>query len=222
VKWEILRGLSDDQQRAVLAMCSRHKYKKGETLFHEGDPGRSLHLLDKGRVAVRVSTPMGEIATLAVLRAGEVFGEQALIADDELRTASAIALEPVETLALLRRDFEDLRLQHPNVQQVLVEVLAAQVRRLSSGLLEALYLPADKRVLNRLIELCTVYETDPPIPAGTPIVIPLTQDDLASMAGTTRPTTNRVLQEAVNAGFVALGRGHIDVTDRDQLRRKAR
>ena len=222
MKWAILNGLNDEQQRAVLSSCVRHKFAKGDILFHEGDPGRSLHLLDKGRVAIRVGTPMGEVATFTVLRPGEVFGEQALIAEDELRTASAVALEPVETLTLLRRDFEDLRARHPSVQHVLVELLAAQIRRLSKALTEALYMPADKRVLHRLLDLSVVYETTPPAPTGAPVIIPMTQDDLASMAGTTRPTTNRVLQDAAAAGVVELSRGRITIIDLPRLTRLAR
>jgi CRP-like cAMP-binding protein len=218
MKWAILDGLDAERQRAVLARCNRRKYKKGETLFHEGDPGTTLHLLDKGRVAIRATTPMGEVATLTVLRSGDVFGEQALLADDAVRTASVVALEAVETLALGKADFEDLRTLHPSVERVLSAILAAQVRRLTASLTEALYLPAEKRVLRRLADLTAIYRTE-----GEDIVtIPLTQDDLATMAGTTRPTANRVLQDAVSAGYVALGRGRIDVLDIALLARRAR
>jgi CRP/FNR family cyclic AMP-dependent transcriptional regulator len=219
VRWVILEGVDPEQQREVLARCARRRFRKGDTLFHEGDPGTTLHLLDKGRVAIRVTTPMGDAATLTVLGPGDVFGEQALLQPDGERTASAVALEAVETLTLAARDFADLRTRFPAVERILVTILAAQVRRLSQHLSEALYLPADKRVLRRLLELCGVYGTDG---TSVPVVVPLTQDDLASMAGTTRPTANRVLQDAVDAGFVALGRARIEVLDRERLARRAR
>lgn len=221
MKWAILEALDADRQRAVLARCNRRKYKKGDTLFHEGDPGTTLHLLDKGRVAIRATTPMGEVATLTVLRPGEVFGEQALLADDAVRTASVVALEAVETLSLNKADFEDLRTTHPSVERVLSAILAAQVRRLSSALSEALYLPAEKRVLRRLQDLCAIYRPTNGAP-GDPVTITLTQEDLASMAGTTRPTVNRTLQDAVTAGYVVLGRGRIDVVDTALLAKHAR
>ena len=221
MKWSILVGLPEDQQRAVLASCTRRKYAKGDTLFHEGDPGSTLHLLDTGRVAVRVLTPIGEVATLAVLRSGDVFGEQALLDEGSTRSASIVALEAVETLTLHQRDFDQLRRHHPTVERMLVVLLAAQVRRLSISLTEALYLPAEKRVLRRLIDLCAVYRPASAA-ADSPVVIALTQEDLATMAGTTRPTVNRTLQDAVAAGYVSLGRGRIEVTDAPSLARSPR
>ena len=89
---------------------------------------------------------------------------------------------------------------------------AAEVRRLSQRLAEALYDNADKRVIRRLLDLDDIYNG----------VIPLTQDDLATMAGTTRPTANRVLQGLVGAGLVALSRGRFQVLDRAELVHRAR
>lgn len=221
MEWEILAGLPQEQQRELLSHCVRRKYRKGETVFHESDPGNALHLLAKGRVAIRITTPMGDTATLTVMGPGAVFGEQALLNDDVVRTATAVALEPVETMTLQRAEFDELRTKHPSVERFVVSILTGQVRRLSQSLIEALYLPADKRVLRRLVDLCEVYRVPGADPAE-PVSINLTQDDLASMAGTTRPTANRVLQEAVTNDFVALGRGRIEVTDPTALARRAR
>ena len=77
MNFDLLAGLSDADRRAVAARMVRRSFRKGETLFHEGDPGDSLHLIEKGRVAIRPSTPLGEVVTLAILGPGESFGEQA-------------------------------------------------------------------------------------------------------------------------------------------------
>jgi CRP/FNR family transcriptional regulator, cyclic AMP receptor protein len=218
VQWKLLEGIADDDRRAVLAATTRRKYRKGDTVFHAGDPGDSLHMIDRGRVAVRVSTPLGDVATVAVLGPGEFFGEQALVRPDNVRGASIVALEPLETLALHRRDFEQLRTASPGVERLLVQVLTEQVRTLTADLLDALYAPAERRVIRRLNDLVKRYPTGPD---GT-VCIPLTQEDLASMAGTTRPTTNRVLQELATSGIVILARGRTEVVDTDGLARKAR
>jgi CRP/FNR family cyclic AMP-dependent transcriptional regulator len=123
-----------------------------------------------------------------------------------------VALEAVETLSLQRQVFDQLRTSHPQVERFLVELLAAQVRRLSSGLLEGRYLPADARVLRRLLDTAAIHDC-----GDHPIRIPLTQEDLATMAGTTRPTTNRALQQLEQAGHVILGRGRIDLVDVDAV-----
>jgi CRP-like cAMP-binding protein len=204
----LLAALPDTERQAVRASMVRRSFRRDEVLFHEGDPGDQLYALEKGRVAIRVTTLLGDVATLTLLGPGDTFGEQALLDRGSRRTATAIALEPVEVRTLHRDRFEELRRRHPGVDRLLVDVLAAQVRRLSSSLLDALYLPVDRRVVRRLAELGRLYDQD-----TRPIVIPLRQDDVASMAGTTRPTTNRVLQQLVDDGLVTLGRGRIEIHD---------
>ena len=118
---------------------------------------------------------------------------------------------------LYRRDVNELRATQPSIDRFLVEVLAGQVRRLSQRVLEALYYPADRRVVRRLAELAELYDD-----GASPIVIGLRQDDLATIAGTTRSTTNRVLQQLVRPGWSRLRRGRLEVHDVPSLRKRAR
>ncbi len=212
---DLLAGLSEPERRLVIAKMVRRSFRRGQTLFLEGDVGDSLHLLLKGRVAIRVATPDGDVATLAVLGPGACFGEQALLARDARRTASVVALEAVETRMLHRRDFDDLRARQPTVERFLVDVLAAQVRRLSQQVLDALHVPADRRVVKRLADLADLY-----VAGSLPVDIPIRQEDLASMAGTTRPTANRVLKQLEEAEVVSVRRGCVTVRDLDELRRR--
>jgi CRP/FNR family transcriptional regulator, cyclic AMP receptor protein len=235
----------------VLEAAVSKRFRRGETLVREGEPGESLHLVRSGRLAVRVSTSDGATATLTVMSAGESFGELALLGD-HVRTATVVALEPSETLVLTRSAFDALRHSHPAVERVLTQALARRVQELSAALLEALYEPVDRRVMARLVDLAHTYAAPPgpatarastpapkkprlekprrtpggpttsgPAPAAPrPVVVPITQDDLAGMAGTTRPTTNQVLQRLADEGVLTLGRGRIELRDVAALRRR--
>jgi CRP/FNR family transcriptional regulator, cyclic AMP receptor protein len=214
---DLLDALSEDERRLVLSTMTRKSFRKGDTLFHDGDPGDTMHLVVKGRVAVRVSTPTGDVVTLAVLGPGSAFGEQALLTDDNRRTASVVALDPVETRVLHRREFDDLRQRHPATERLLVTALSAQTRRLTSQLVEALFEPVETRVLRRLRELAALYDT-----GAETVTIDVRQEDLASMAGTTRPTANRVLKQLEDERAVSLGRGKIVIHDRAAVERRAR
>jgi CRP-like cAMP-binding protein len=90
------------------------------------------------------------------------------------------------------------------------------VRRLSEQLVEALHLPAETRVRRRLLDVSAVYEDD------ADATIPLTQEELASLAGTSRATVNKVLREEQERGTLALARGRTTLLDRDALERRAR
>jgi CRP/FNR family transcriptional regulator, cyclic AMP receptor protein len=84
-------------------------------------------------------------------------------------------------------------------------------------LLEALYLPAERRVMRRLLDLCELYAGD-----DQRIVIPVTQEMLASIAGTTRPTANQVLRRLVASEIVVVNRSQITVVNRSGLQQLAR
>ena len=214
----LLAPLSPAERAEVLAAAVTRHFSRGETAMREGEPGESLHLVRSGRLAVRVSTPDGATATLTIISAGASFGELALLGGHHVRTATVVALEATETLALTRSAFDALRLSHPAVERLVTEALARRVQELSSALLEALYVPVDRRVVARLVDLGREYGG--PTTDG-PVTVPLTQDDLAGMAGTTRPTTNQVLQRLADEGALRLGRGRIELTDLDSLRARA-
>jgi CRP/FNR family transcriptional regulator, cyclic AMP receptor protein len=208
----LLDGLGEGDRRRVIEACIRRSFRRGQALFHEGDPGESLHFLTSGFVVVQVTTPLGEIATINVMGAPDTVGELALLDRCGRRSASVVAITPVETLALDRGAFERLRTEHPVVERMLVTILSVHVRRLSDRLTEALYVPAETRVFLRLADLFRVFGGE-----RTETAIPVTQSDLAAMAGTTRPTVNRALQAAQSSGAILLGRGRIEVVEPNVL-----
>jgi CRP-like cAMP-binding protein len=215
---ELLAGLPEDDVRRVLSKCRRRKFRRGDVIFHEGDPADTLHLVVSGKVAIRITTALGDTATIDLTSAGDVVGEQALLPPAAPRSATAVALEPTETMALAASDFAALRAGHPSVDGVLLALLARRNRALPLRLTEALYVNADTRVLRRLVHLASVYGGDE---SDGPITVPLTQDDLADLAGTTRETVNRVLRREADRGVLELARARITVPDVEVLRRRA-
>jgi CRP/FNR family cyclic AMP-dependent transcriptional regulator len=210
MEWALFSEVPEETVRAVLTIARRRTFARGEVVFHRGDPGNALHLISSGRFAVRITTPLGDTATLAVRGRGEAFGELALVSEEAERSATIQALEPAETRSVLRADFERLRRDHPSVDAILVAILADRVRQLSEQLTEAYYLSADDRVVRRLAELAQLYEGS----------IPLPQEALAELAGTSRATVNRVLRELEQRGVVELGRARTLVTQPERLRTK--
>jgi CRP-like cAMP-binding protein len=215
--WKLLTSLTPDEQRQVISETRRRRFRRGEVICHEGDPGDSLHLIAKGHVAVRRSTPLGDIATLVVLGPGDYFGELVLVSPESGRNATVVALDPTETLTLNRDQLQNLRSEYPTIDRFLLDAMAKEIRRMSSLLSDALYVPVEKRVLRRLLEVADTYGDDRPAE-----VVPLTQEDLASLAGTTRSSANRALRTVEEAGLIAMSRGEIRLLDPDGLARRAR
>jgi CRP/FNR family transcriptional regulator, cyclic AMP receptor protein len=204
-------GLPEPEIRRVISVARRRRFARHEVVFHRGDPADTLHLIAKGRFASRVTTQLGESVTVAVQGPGEAFGELALVEPDAGRSTTVVALEAGETFAVGRDEFNGLRDRYPGVNDVLVRLLAQKLRRQSDLLAEALFLSAEERVLRRVSELSGLYGAE----------IPLTQEDIAGLAGTSRATVNRVLRAEAKRGTVELRRGRTTVLDSDTLGRRA-
>jgi CRP/FNR family cyclic AMP-dependent transcriptional regulator len=217
VEWPLLADLPPEDVRRLLSIARRRTFQKGEVVFHRDDPADSLHLIARGRFAARVTSPLGDSVLLEVLGPGQAFGELALLLPGERRSASVTALEDGETRSIFRDDFAGLQRSHPGVKDVLLRLLAEQLRRTSDRIVEAHYVDADTRVRRRLIELAESYGSE-----DGEAVIPLTQEDMAAMAGTSRATVNRVLRNEEKRGVVALSRGRVTLLDVAGLRRRCR
>jgi CRP/FNR family cyclic AMP-dependent transcriptional regulator len=205
MEWQLFADVPPEDVRRLLAIARRRTFGRGEVVFHRDDPANALHLIVAGRFGVSITTPLGETALLAVRGPGDAFGELALVSGREtLRSATVAALEPAETRSVFRDDFARLRREHPEVDAVLAAILAERVTRLSERLTEAYYLAAEARVLRRLQELADLY-------GGS---VPLPQEALAELAGTSRATVNRVLREQEKQGNLQLGRARIVVGER--------
>lgn len=213
MEWPLLADLPADDVRRLLAIARRRAFAKGEVVFHRDDPADSLHLVVRGRFGARVLTPLGDSVLVDVLGPGQSFGELALLGPDGRRSATVEALEAAETRSIFRDDFAALQREHPAVKDVLLQLLAEQLRRSTDRVVEAHYVDAETRVRRRLVELASTYEDG---------VVPLTQEDIAAMAGTSRATVNRVLREEARLGAVALARGRTTVLDPDGLERRCR
>jgi CRP-like cAMP-binding protein len=204
-------ALPQEEIRRLIAVARRRRFGRNEVVFHRGDPADTLHLIARGRFAVRVTTQLDETVTVAVHGPGEAFGELALVEEGVSRSTTIVALEPGETYAVAREDFTRLRRQYPSVNEVLVLLLARRVRRQSELLVEALFVTAETRVLRRVCELAALYGDE----------IPLTQEDIAGLAGTSRATVNRVLRAEAKRGTVELRRGRTFVLEPAALAKRA-
>ena len=201
-----LDELHPDLVEAVLEKTVERSYAADSVLCREGDPPDGIYLLEQGRVLVQSLTVDGAAVGLDVVDEGDVVGEQALLADTA-RSATVVAVQPTVVRLLRPTQFRELRNERPEIDQFLVQVLDARLRQMSARLAEAVHATAEERVCRRLLALSSAFD-------GT---IRLSQATLASLAGTTRPTVNRVLQYLVHDDVVRLRRARVEVVDPEGL-----
>ena len=83
----LLETLDTDEQRDVLAAARRRRFKRNEVVFHDGDPGDTLHLIVDGHFAIRITTPLGDQAMIRVFGPADYFGELAMLSPAPRRGA---------------------------------------------------------------------------------------------------------------------------------------
>lgn len=212
-----LESLPEIGRDRVLAVTTPRRYRPKEVVVRQGEPADALFLVESGSLVVRYTTGAGDSVTLSVLGPGDVFGELGVLLADHERTATTEAVEDVVVRILRREDFEALRRLHEEVADFLLILLARRSDRLSRLVAEAHHLPVDRRIARRLLEVGRHFSK-----GVLPVVVPLTQDDVAQLAGATRPTTNQVLKRLEADGVLRLARGRVEILDVPGLRERAR
>lgn len=209
----------DDRTLDLVAGSLRiRRYRRGEVIFHQGDPGDSLYVIENGAVKIVLPSAEGEEAIIATLRRGDFFGELALL-DGAPHSATAGALEPTTILVLGRARFHELVEGEPTLRDALLAGLAHELRRLTRHVEELHFLDLAGRLAMHLAGLAR--EAQPDIPTDVRLDWPYTQSDLAAMIGGTRQSVNRLLAGLVEQGLIRIDRDSIVIADVDRLARSA-
>jgi CRP-like cAMP-binding protein len=128
---ELFAELNDEQMSRLAAVGATQSYKRGDTIFSQGEEGKQMFVICSGAVRVSRTVPgIGEEA-FAVLKRGSVFGEMAVF-DDIPRSADAIAHSSCELFVVekeaLHRLFAHNRLLACNVLDKMVRLLSRRLR----------------------------------------------------------------------------------------------
>ncbi len=172
-----------------------------------------------GRISIGTISEDGKEVVLNVLGRGEEFGEIALL-DGKERTADATAMAECHLLVLDRSDFMPFLESHPEVAARLIAMLCERVRWVSQSYEDSLFMDLPARLAKRLLLLAETHGE--PAGTGTRIEFPLSQQELAKMAGVSREAVNKLLRAWQSEGLIALDHSHLTILDEDRLRRLAK
>lgn len=215
VRCPLFAELSTGESEKIAALLRRRRYRAGEPVFREGDPGTAFYVIHTGEVKILLCGSQGKEVVLALLGPGEFFGEFALL-DGEPRSADAVATVAAELLVLPREDFVRFLLEVPTVAVNMLASLSRRFRRTDRLVHDAAFSDVRTRVTRLLVELA---ETRGKAGNGGVVIGPrLTQGDLASMVGATRESINKCLRSYAAQGLVRHERGRLVLLNVDRLR----
>jgi CRP/FNR family transcriptional regulator, cyclic AMP receptor protein len=185
--------------------------RRGDVLFHEDDEPNTLYVVIGGRIAIAKRSIDGRESVMALMEAGDLFGEMGLFVPG--RSAEARALEPSQVLAI---GYDPVRQVYENRPELLWGVVALLVGRLVTmdvALADSVFLDVTGRTAKRLVEMAA---------GADEFTLPVTQEELAAMVGASRERVNKAIASFVRLGWIEQSERRYRITDREQLERRAR
>jgi CRP-like cAMP-binding protein len=205
----LFSSLDEKARRDMAAYAKPRSFSTGEPICRLGDRGDSMMAVVVGTVRISLPTTRGKEVILADLRAGELFGEIAVL-DGKPRSANVTALTNCELMVLERRDLLPFLERNPGACMKLMEMLCARIRRSDERM-------ADIAFFNLPVRLAkTLLNYEPEVRAG--MKLSLSQSELAEMAGGTREKVNRCLREWQRQGIIELKNRWTIIRNPDALR----
>ena len=203
---------------ALRALGRTRNFPVGAALFNEREPGDAVFVLMSGRVKLSCVTEAGREALLGIREPGDLIGEMSAI-DGAPRSATAVALEPVEVLTVSRDAFVAFLDRTPGVALVLLRMIAPRLRDADRKRIEYLGQDSVGRVCSRLVELADRFgalDGD-----GVHIELAITQEELAGWTGSSREAVIRALRTLRELGWIETRRRGVTLLEVEQLRRRA-
>ncbi len=215
----LFAGLAAADLEPLLPDLRWRRFGRGSYIFREGDSGDHLHVVARGDVKISRTTRGGNQVVLAMLGAGDVFGELAVLAENAVRSADAEALSETECMVIHKRALVAFLQARPAIMWRIVTVLSEYIRRKDEAFADLAFHDIPGRVARKLLELAS--SRGEAVSPGTRIALPMSQQTLAGLVGASRENVNRTLRLFASLGIVELGRGRITLLRPDELIRRA-
>jgi CRP-like cAMP-binding protein len=181
--------------------CKVANYRRGQTLFSQGDKGRHVGYIQSGGVKLSVLSRAGKEAVVAMLAAGDFFGEGAL-AGQLIRIETATATATTRVLLVAKDAVATLLRDHPSFSDCFIQQVLKKNIRAEEDLVDQLFNSSEKRLARALLLLARYGQPN------APLTLPkVSQETLAEMVGTTRSRVNFFMNKFRNLGFIEYNGG---------------
>lgn len=202
-------GLSDRDLGQIGHLVHERGYPRGEMVILEGEPCEAIYFVKSGRVKVFKTSPEGREQVLRIMTAGDTFNEVPVF-DGGDNPASVEAIDPTSLYILASADLQALMLGMPAISRNVVRILASRLRHLVELVEDLSFRHVTGRVAKILLQ--HTWDGAPANGSGR-----LTQQQIATMAGTAREMVGRALKGLEQAGAIRMERGRIVIVDKGKL-----
>jgi CRP/FNR family transcriptional regulator, cyclic AMP receptor protein len=209
----LIDRLSPAAQAELMSVARRHAFEDGQTIALEGTPGPPVCFLLRGTVRVYRTNLEGREQTLIHLAAGDALNMPAAFAGDHTAPASAVAIGPVELLAVSQADLRRLVSRSPEIALAVLCDLSEKLQHLT----RLTYDLSLRTVRSRLARFLLDQRT-----AKSPAPVHWTHEQIAAQIGTVREVVSRTLRAFVRDGLIRFERQRIVLLNREALELEAK
>lgn len=212
----LFSDLHESDLESLAAVASIRRVGQETVILQAEEEGDTLFVILSGRVSVTMGNEDGREVILSILTAGDFFGEMSLL-DGKPRSASVIATEHTELLLLRRADFLYCMQRNSNLATRLVSTLANRLRRTNRQVESLALLNAYGRVAGVLLQLAEDQEEGEGKKEQSTIFERPILQEIANMAGTTRETVSRILNNLEKRGYIKRDGRRLTILDLGRL-----
>ncbi len=212
---DIFCDLDDREMDAMAAAAPMKTYGIGDLVYSPHQPLETLFILKRGRIRIFRVSPDGRALTTAIIEPGTIFGEMVIVGQ-QMHDSFAEALDDVVVCVMTTTDVRRLLLRDARIAARISETLGRRLGEIELRLADAIFKSVPERIASTLAVLA---QTQSSRPFGRGIQIKLTHEQIAALAGTSRETTTRILNEFAGQGLVSLARGRLTILDPARVRR---
>jgi len=208
--------LSASEIDSLISYSRVERYPSGREIFAKGSPGQSLVAVLRGSIKISSLSNEGKEIVFNIINAGEIFGEIGFL-DGEERSADATAMTDCELLMLNRRDFLHLLENRADLCMIMLRILCQRLRQTSEQVEDVMFRHLESRLAKALLHLAESGAMHGP--QSTSVELHLSQRELGNMAGGSRESVNKILQNWHRQGLIDLGKASVLIRDVEALRR---
>ncbi|HET8798577.1 MAG TPA: Crp/Fnr family transcriptional regulator [Thermoanaerobaculia bacterium] len=198
-KFPLFADLDDRELTAIAAVAKTRRYAKDDVVFYADESGDVFCLIREGQVKVTMISPEGKEIILSLLGPGDFFGEMALL-DDEPRSATVVATEPLELVTIWRNDFLQILAENFDITRKMLAEISKRLRSASSRIESLATMDVYGRLARFFLDLAR--DQGKVLENGYVAVTRPTHQAIANMIGTSRETVSRLIHDLMRQNLL--------------------
>lgn len=192
--------LHDSEFQELASQIEEAPYKKGEYIFHEGDPAEYFHIVKEGSVKCVKSSPDGREFTLKYLMPGDLFCCEAAVFEGSTHPGCAKVFDRATIFRIKKQAYFDILRRNPDAALDIINYLGHRLNEAQENAKTFAFDRAEQRIASVLVTMA--QKTGVKHEDGIHLAVRLTRRDLGDMAGLTLETATRVMSRFKKQGLI--------------------